>query len=712
MSGRKSGRKSSHRYKKKKKTTKTMDYLRPDTAKADMRVNFYPVAAEEGKGGYIRPNNFSKTTEHLITYLYDNNRDSIGRSIRAMKYMESKFPTAPKRTKKVRSLIKSDPVKGVEQGDDPPQGEDIEDLTFEAKKDQYQAEVKIWATEKKKLTDGKFYACEIILAQCTRGMREALEMQPKFQETKEDGDAIELLRMIEACSLLTKGRGYDVKNAIEDLKDMLECTQGERESNQSYRDRLETTIHKAEQYGFSFAGAFKFKNKEDKDKYNKDEIRERTVAALLVMNSCERRYGTYKVNLHNGASKNKSDPYPKDWIEAMTELDDYIDPLKRQEIVEPSFTGSSFAQRGKAPDGSEPTPGKDKRVQRFIKCYNCHKYGHKIEQCPEASDSESSDEGEKKNVEKKKADQKPENEKPKGNSLQHFAKGDDSEYDSSSEDEQLYGSMDVMIVSKGVCLASSKKERKRSGRILYDTGSTHHIFTDKGLLRNVKTTSEPLIMETNGGDFMCMSKGIFPGVGPVWYNPEGIINVLSASKIRKTQKFQTSYYEDDESSCYLVKNKKNNKSLRFDEMEGVYLHIIEDESRKSNVNNKTNVNQYSLASLKTVVQQKELFSVRERNRAEQAGHLMRALGFPSKSDVISMITAGTIHNCPVSVRDVRNYFKIYGVLEATVKGKTVRKRPVAVREDLAAVPISKSIIGDRKNIIDASWQTCPITRSQ
>ena len=69
MSGRKSGRKSSHRYKKKKKTTKTMDYLRPDTAKADMRVNFYPVAAEEGKGGYIRPNNFSKTTEHLITYL-------------------------------------------------------------------------------------------------------------------------------------------------------------------------------------------------------------------------------------------------------------------------------------------------------------------------------------------------------------------------------------------------------------------------------------------------------------------------------------------------------------------------------------------------------------------------------------------------------------------------------------------------------------------
>jgi hypothetical protein len=77
---------------------------------------------------------------------------------------------------------------------------------------------------------------------------------------------------------------------------------------------------------------------------------------------------------------------------------------------------------------------------------------------------------------------------------------------------------------------------------------THHVFCNKELLRAIKATSKPLVMSTNGGDFECYSKGIFPGVGPVWYNPSGIVNVLSASLLRRSGKFETTYHENSRGS--------------------------------------------------------------------------------------------------------------------------------------------------------------------
>ena len=52
----------------------------------------------------------------------------------------------------------------------------------------------------------------------------------------------------------------------------------------------------------------------------------------------------------------------------------------------------------------------------------------------------------------------------------------------------------------------------------------------------------------------------------------------------------------------------------------------------------------------------------------------------------------------MSVDDVRNYFYIYGGLEGAIKGKTVTKRPSAVREDLNVVTIPKNILAHRRNI--------------
>ena len=159
----------------------------------------------------------------------------------------------------------------------------------------------------------------------------------------------------------------------------------------------------------------------------------------------------------------------------------------------------------------------------------------------EASDEESGTE------EKNKENEKGSKKETEGTSLQQwadFGDPDDSAYD--NDEQSLYGKMEAMIAKAGQCHASSAKKNDAEWEILYDTGSTHNVLiNDKLFTGPTKKASRPLIMSTNGGEFECSDKGIFPGIGPVWFNPNGIINVLSASKIRKSGKFSTTYHEDE-----------------------------------------------------------------------------------------------------------------------------------------------------------------------
>ena len=577
-------------------------------------------------------------------------------------------------------------MKAEDEGD--PEAQAI----YEALRDRYQAQVKIWTNAEKELSDGKYYAVEVALAQCTSPMREALKLCDGYDDTIADDDILALLKIIQTCSMSHKGRGYQVKNTILDLKRVITCRRAEEESNQDYRDCLETTILRAEQHGFQFDKAFTFKGKDGEEMSDK-ETKARVSAALLVMNACNHRYKNYKIGLHNETIKNE-DCFPATWTEAMTTLDEYIDPLAGASN-EP-HNGSSFQQRR-----ANLVPGKDGKTLP-LRCFHCNKFGHKSDNCPEKADDNSENESEDKKGgnDKKKGCEKDEEKENEGANLSQWAKGDEFDENETYDDydEDLEGIMEVMIGNNsGICLVSTKR-KVITFVILRDTGSTHHVFCNKELLRAIKAVPKPLVMSTNGGEFECNSKGIFPGVGPVWYNPSGIVNVLSASLLRKSGKFETTYHESSCGSYYLLKSKASGVSLRFDEKDGVYTHTAEVEPKKSSINNKNKVNQYSLASLPTVESNKMLFTPRERIYAERAGNLMKRMAYPSKADTIGMITAGLIKNCPVSVEDVKNYFYINGGLEGAIKGKTVTRKPAAVREEIDVIPIPRNILEHRKYV--------------
>ena len=97
-----------------------MEYLKPEGAIEDMGVNYFPLQSEKGQTGYIRPNNFSRSKEKMITFLGGKGRNQVARSIRADKYLSPSFPDAPVRPKTVKSEEGTDPASQAAHAADAP----------------------------------------------------------------------------------------------------------------------------------------------------------------------------------------------------------------------------------------------------------------------------------------------------------------------------------------------------------------------------------------------------------------------------------------------------------------------------------------------------------------------------------------------------------------------------------------------------------------
>ena len=66
---------------------------------------------------------------------------------------------------------------------------------------------------------------------------------------------------------------------------------------------------------------------------------------------------------------------------------------------------------------------------------------------------------------------------------------------------------------------------------MLDNQSTDNIFCNKDYFENVCETSVTLDLTSNGGGLTTNYQGDFPGFGPVWYNPNGITNIVSQALV-------------------------------------------------------------------------------------------------------------------------------------------------------------------------------------
>ena len=448
---------------------------------------------------------------------------------------------------------------------------------------------------------------------------------------------------------------------------------GHRESRRNYYSRFDAAVLHAKKVGLKLESLIDFKDLSSLSDHDKQE---RVKSILLIGGADDSRFDAYKEWLHKKAVHGE-DCYPKTLCLAMTGLDEH--KQKRSVPAQDQHSGTSFQQGEK-----ELVAGLDGVTNKRLQCWICNKWGHKKPQCPSKKKKRR-----KKNAENDKSDDSGSED---GNNIAQFGEGDDDYDDEDLEDDSSSGIQHVMMVLGAKCFASVKVYHDGNGCliILFDTGSTHHVFCNPSLLKDIRHSDKPLTMNTNAGDFVCHGKGIFPGIGRVWYNPDGIINVLSGGLLEGSDKLEVTKHRKNGVPFYAVKNKSNGKVLKFPLEGGVFIHRVSPEYVSNN--DKSVVTNYSCATIKTLADLRNLYTPTERNRAERAGALIKSLVYPSRKDLKSMIVGGSIGFCPVTVRDIDIYHHIYGGIKGSIQGKTVRKAPPSVEASENMTSIPKSLL--------------------
>jgi hypothetical protein len=76
-----------------------------------------------------------------------------------------------------------------------------------------------------------------------------------------------------------------------------------------------------------------------------------------------------------------------------------------------------------------------------------------------------------------------------------------------------------------------------------------------------------------------------------------------------------------------------------------------------------------------------MYTARDVEEAKQVKLLARRLGYPTPANLIKMINAGAIVDCPVAAQAVCNAYDMYGPDLAAVRGKTVKRPSISSRFD-------------------------------
>ena len=208
--------------------------------------------------------------------------------------------------------------------------------------------------------------------------------------------------------------------------------------------------------------------------------------------------------------------------------------------------------------------------------------------------------------------------------------------------------------------------------VLLDSQATCNVITNRKMLSNVRKHPQGKIIHIhcNAGTVTVSEIGTLEGFGPVWFFPDGIANVLSLALV--SDQFQVTL--DTEISQAFYVHRGNGTTRRFDRME-CNLYACDLSARDETVLNIT-----------TVEGQMKSYSDLDIRRAKKARKLQETLGFPSTKALIKMVDKNQIKNCPITRQDILIADDMFGTNTNIVKGKTVRRKPGHVREDIQDVP--------------------------
>lgn len=207
--------------------------------------------------------------------------------------------------------------------------------------------------------------------------------------------------------------------------------------------------------------------------------------------------------------------------------------------------------------------------------------------------------------------------------------------------------------------------------LLLDSQATCNIICNPALVKNIRKhpTGNKVTIYCNAGSVIVDTVGDLNGFGMVWFHKDGIANCLSLALV--SDRFRITLDTAVAQGFFVHRN--DGSTRRFDRAD-CNLYVCDLRNTQASL------------LVTTVKGQKEFYSDLDVRRAKAARKLQEVLGYPSTKAFLRMIDNNMIKNCAVTRRDVKISDDIYGVNANIVKGKSVRRQPPHVREDILPVP--------------------------
>jgi len=221
--------------------------------------------------------------------------------------------------------------------------------------------------------------------------------------------------------------------------------------------------------------------------------------------------------------------------------------------------------------------------------------------------------------------------------------------------------------------------------LVVDCGAGCSVIANADLLTDIQDAPdrETMTIHCNIGVTTTRKQRHIKGYGLVWYDPNGIANILSLGECSTW--FKITIDTDLDNARYV--HKSDGSVCRFEcTNAGIYYCNMRSKSKKKFIFNIT-----------TVEGQEQQYSALDVSRAKAPRRLQETMGFISERAMLHMIDNHLIIGSKVRRRDVIIANDIYGDSTDIMKGNTVRKTEKYARED-ATIDVPKHTMDRYSNI--------------
>ena len=170
--------------------------------------------------------------------------------------------------------------------------------------------------------------------------------------------------------------------------------------------------------------------------------------------------------------------------------------------------------------------------------------------------------------------------------------------------------------------------------VLLDNQSTDDVFCNNKLLVDIHTIVKSIVIYTNGEEMVVTTGGRFPGYGWVWYDLDGIANIITLTNMKKRHCVT---YNSGSSGRGNVIVHVPWELMQFQQSASyIYFHDM----RNSNIMVFT---QYNIA---TVQDNAEGFSPKQLPSARLAHRLQYMTANPSNANISTMVKCNMLKKMP------------------------------------------------------------------